>query len=267
VLLRLLDLRRSSETTHRFRWRGDGVSRIEGLSDAVFGFAITLVAVSLEVPRTADALLHNAVGFAPFVVSFLVLFFVWRAQFEFFRRYGLEDEPTQWLTGMLLVFVLFLIYPLKFLLTVFSDAVLAGDVAKDRLRLEQFPAVLALYAGGFVGIFLALALLYRHALSKRHALALTELEQFDTSAMQKRWSLAAVVASAILLWCGALLTMKTHLHARDSVFQVVFKGGAAALLALSFSQGFLRRRLKRDRETLVARAGADDAPPPVALLD
>jgi hypothetical protein len=24
-----------------FRWRGDGVSRIEGLSDAVFGFALT----------------------------------------------------------------------------------------------------------------------------------------------------------------------------------------------------------------------------------
>ncbi len=35
----------------RFRLRGLEVSRIEALSDAVFGFAITLLVVSLEVPR------------------------------------------------------------------------------------------------------------------------------------------------------------------------------------------------------------------------
>ena len=35
----------------RFRWRSHDVSRIEGLSDAVFGFAVTLLVVSLEVPR------------------------------------------------------------------------------------------------------------------------------------------------------------------------------------------------------------------------
>jgi hypothetical protein len=33
-----------------FRWRGRDVTRIEALSDAVFGFAITLLVVSLEVP-------------------------------------------------------------------------------------------------------------------------------------------------------------------------------------------------------------------------
>jgi uncharacterized membrane protein len=268
VLLRLLDFRRTSKKkTHRFRWRGDGVSRIEGLSDTVFGFAITLVAVSLEVPRTADALLHNALGFIPFVVSFLVLFFLWRAQFEFFRRYGLEDEPTQWLTGMLLVFVLFLIYPLKFLLTVFSDAILAGDVARDRLRLAQLPAVLALYASGFLGVFLALALLYRHAFSKRHALALTELEQFDTSGMQKRWSLAAMSAAAVLAWCAALMAAPAHLKARDNTFNLLFYGGGAAVFLLSLSQRVLRRRLRHERDALIARVGADDAPPPVVLLD
>ena len=40
-----------------FRWRSHEITRIEGLSDAVFGFAITLLVVSLEVPKTFNELL------------------------------------------------------------------------------------------------------------------------------------------------------------------------------------------------------------------
>jgi len=35
-----------------FRWRGTHVSRIEGFTDAVFAFAVTLLVVALEVPHT-----------------------------------------------------------------------------------------------------------------------------------------------------------------------------------------------------------------------
>ena len=40
---------------------GREVSRIEGFSDAVFGFALTLLVVSLEVPDNFDALVCAAV--------------------------------------------------------------------------------------------------------------------------------------------------------------------------------------------------------------
>jgi hypothetical protein len=43
---------RSIGDNQKFRWRSHESSRIEGLSDAVFAFAVTLlVVVSLEVPK------------------------------------------------------------------------------------------------------------------------------------------------------------------------------------------------------------------------
>ncbi|HVQ38166.1 MAG TPA: TMEM175 family protein, partial [Pyrinomonadaceae bacterium] len=59
-----------------FRWRGHEISRIEGLSDAVFGFAITLLVVSLEVPKTFTELAETMHGFGAFLISFCLLFAV-----------------------------------------------------------------------------------------------------------------------------------------------------------------------------------------------
>ena len=53
-----------------FRLRGIHMSRIDGFSDVVFGFALTLLVVSLEVPRTYDEFHAVIVGFLPFAVCF-----------------------------------------------------------------------------------------------------------------------------------------------------------------------------------------------------
>src|SRR5215510_11688156 len=96
-----------------FRWRSQEISRIEGLSDAVFGFAITLLVVSLEVPKTFNELAATMRGFGAFAISFALLFLVWFNQYKFFRRYGLQDNVTMLLNAVLLFVVIFYIYPLK----------------------------------------------------------------------------------------------------------------------------------------------------------
>jgi hypothetical protein len=101
-----------------FRWRGGEIARIEGLSDAVFAFAVTLLVVSLEVPKTFNELSSLMRGFVPFAICFAMLMQVWRQQFVFFRRYNLQDTVSLVLNCVLLFVVLFYVYPLKFLFTV-----------------------------------------------------------------------------------------------------------------------------------------------------
>ena len=203
--------KRESEVQKGFRLRGLGeVSRVEALSDGVFAFAITLLVVSLEVPRTFDDLLVTMRGFLAFAITFAMLFHVWLVQYKFFRRYGLNDNFTIWLTALLLFVVLFYVYPLKFVWTFIVNALLGLGTKVETsagqfepvVRAEQVPTMLAVYGAGFAAVFAIFALLYLHAYRRRTTLELTELECFDTrSEFQENalMSLVGLVSISIAL--------------------------------------------------------------------
>lgn len=73
-----------------FRWRSDEITRIESFSDAVFGFAVTLLVVSLEVPSSYHDLIAAMAKFPAFAVCFALLAHIWFAHCRYFRRYALQ---------------------------------------------------------------------------------------------------------------------------------------------------------------------------------
>jgi uncharacterized membrane protein len=167
-----------------FSWRGEDVLRIEGLADAVFGFALTLLVVSLEVPNTFDELLATMRGFFAFAISGWLLYSVWFDHYIFFRRYGLQDNITMHLSAVLLFVVLFYVYPLKFLFTALMDELLGfstqvgsstGDVV-ETIRAGQWPLLVALFGVGFVVVQLVFFLFYWRAYALRDVLKLDTYE-------------------------------------------------------------------------------------------
>jgi uncharacterized membrane protein len=146
------------------------VTRLEGFSDAVFGFAITLLVVSLEVPATYDDLVVAFRGLPVFAITFAMLLLVWHEHHTFFRQFGLQDGVTIWLNGLLLFVVMVYIYPLKFLFAMIAGVTggAGAGVGRDGLpvgmiRHDQVVPLMVMYGVGFASIFAVLALMYLHA--------------------------------------------------------------------------------------------------------
>ncbi|MDQ1707100.1 MAG: hypothetical protein QOJ88_311 [Pyrinomonadaceae bacterium] len=191
-----------------FRWRSHELSRIEGLSDAVFAFAITLLVVSLEVPKTFTELAQTMHGFGAFLVSFLLLFAVWFNQYKFFRRYGLEDTTTVFLNAALLFVVLFYVYPLKFLFSFLIDRFTGGhgevhlpngNVVPMIESYDQMASLMVIFNLGYLAVFGVFVLLFSHAYRNRAVLELNELERFDTRESIQESALNCSIALLSLL--------------------------------------------------------------------
>jgi uncharacterized membrane protein len=178
-----------------FRWRGGEISRLEGLSDAVFAFAVTLLVVSLEVPETFDELLQVLRGFFAFAVCFAILFWVWYDHYRFFRRYGLADGITTILTGVLLFIVLFYVYPMKFLFTTLFDQML-GDALANAIEPRQVPQLMLVYGAGFIAVQLVFILLYLHAYRLADSLELDGYERLTTRSELQGFGLNMLIGLA-----------------------------------------------------------------------
>ena len=153
------------------------MSRLDAFSDVVFGFALTLIVVSLEVPKTYAELHELLLGFAPFAICFLFLMMVWWAHFRFFRRYGLHDFATMVINAALLFLLLFYVYPLKFLFTIFLKQI-SGQVAANVFRSQlEVREMMVVYCIGFAAVYFAIAALYVNAWRLRDALHLNQLER------------------------------------------------------------------------------------------
>jgi len=191
-----------------YRMRGVAMSRIDAFSDVVFGFALTLLVVSLEVPKDFSGLHEIVRGFIPFAICFTMLLTLWYAHYVFFRRYALHDQFTILLNSCLLFVVLFYVYPLKFLFTTLFGQIVRREGTAHFAASSQVTELMVLYGLGFAAVYFLIAALYWNAWRHRESLALNGLERLLTvSSIVDAFGLAAIglIACLAALLAGLFL--------------------------------------------------------------
>lgn len=182
---------KAKESTFRsaFRLRGLDNTRIEALSDGVFALAIAMLIISTSIPNTFDELLLFLADLIPFAVCVTLLMVIWYQHYIFFARYGLKDANTVAIITILLLLVLFYVYPLKFLFQILVKLffyVFSGNQEEIKQIFEQVipfdetPQLMVIYGVGAGMIFLVMAWLYVNSYRRRSVLELNEIERFDT---------------------------------------------------------------------------------------
>lgn len=196
-LLRQALSRNQSVSKSGFRYRGMEVSRLENLTDAVFGFAITLLVIASEVPRSYVELQASMYDFVGFLFCAFLLLGIWNNHKNFFLYYGLKDGLIQTLNFVFLFVLLFYIYPLKYLFSFVgsglfiavlrkfgfeSDAMLIAmeRISESNMSTDQWADLLVRFGIGLVLIYTIFMVMHLNAYKKGKELKLNKLEKHET---------------------------------------------------------------------------------------
>ncbi|MFK7738674.1 MAG: TMEM175 family protein [Planctomycetota bacterium] len=165
-----------------FRWRGRDVSRLEGLTDAVFAIVLALLFLRSVPPGNFDELSAAMKALVPFAAMFAIVAYVWFELWCCARRYALSDGWTLVLNLLLLFLLLFYAYPLKFLFTLIAVGLLGpiGEQTRNSMSVggsnEALGQMFVVYGLGYGAIFGAIGAMHRRAVALADRLELNEAE-------------------------------------------------------------------------------------------
>ena len=166
-----------------FEWRGRNVTRLENLSDIVFALALGMLLLTSAPPATYGELIEFLINIVPVSAAFAILFLMWNAHFTFFRRYGLADAKIVFLNSILLLLVLFVAYPLRFIFdslfgyVIYQFTADATRLMEADMDITNSARGVAIFNAGYAMIIFLTSLMYQHASSKADMLGLSENER------------------------------------------------------------------------------------------
>lgn len=204
-----------------FTARGRESSRLEQLSDCIFALAITMLLVSTSPPQTYAQLISFISDMLSFAICIVSIMWIWHGHYQFFLRFGLRTMRIIVLNTVLMIVVLFYVYPLKFLCSFlvkyiaisfkgliidnayFSELKAIGEI----ISWNDMPSLLLIYNLGFVSIFTIFILMHREILKHKNSLNLTWTEEVITRALIAHYSgIAAVgIASTAIAIVGLII--------------------------------------------------------------
>ncbi|WP_026449788.1 TMEM175 family protein [Aequorivita capsosiphonis] len=183
----------------RINYRGLDPSRMDNLTDAVFGIAITLLIFNLTNPNSFTDLLTFTKTLPAFLLSIFFLVIIWKEHLRFSEVYTLNSTGFIFLNTLFIALVIFYVYPLRFLSLFLTSIFFNVDVGLV-IEESQLPYLMIYY--GFVAFALnfVLFLFYYKAYRIRENLNLSTFEIFYTkSQMNKLIIMFAIPLISIIM--------------------------------------------------------------------
>lgn len=176
----------------RIVYRGTGASRLDNLTDAVFGIAITLLIFNLANPNSFADLLTFTKTLPAFLISISFILLIWNEHLKFSEIYTLNDNRLTLLNTLFIALVIFYVYPLRFLTLFLTNYFFHTDIAVN-IQGDQVPYLMIYYGFVAFALYFVLYLFYHRAYQIKKELSLNDFEVFYTQAQKGRLLIMFVV--------------------------------------------------------------------------
>lgn len=163
----------------RITYRGSSPSRMDNLTDAVFGIAITLLIFNLTNPNSFTDLLAFTKTLPAFLLSIFFLMIIWKEHTRFSEIYTLNSAGFIFMNTLFLALVIFYVYPLRFLSLFLTQIFFQVDVGLV-IEASQMPYLMIYYGFVVFALNFVLFLFYYKAYRIREKLDLSSFEIFYT---------------------------------------------------------------------------------------
>lgn len=169
----------------RINYRGETASRLDNLTDAVFGIAITLLIFNLTNPNSFQDLLTFTKTLPAFLISIAFIILIWNEHLEFSEVYTLNDTRLTALNTIFIALVIFYVYPLRFLTLFLTNFFFSTEIAVD-IQGDQVPFLMIYYGFVAFALYFVLYLFYHRALILKTELSFNVFEEFYTKSQKNR---------------------------------------------------------------------------------
>lgn len=176
----------------RMVYRGESASRLDNLTDAVFGIAITLLIFNLANPNSFTDLLDFTKTLPAFLISISFIILIWNEHLEFSEIYSLQDTRLTVLNTVFISLVIFYVYPLRFLTLFLTNNFFQTDI-QISIRGDQVPYLMVYYGFVAFALYFVLFLFYQRAGQLSSKLELNSFEIFYTYSQKKRLLIMFVI--------------------------------------------------------------------------
>lgn len=220
--------------------RGDKVTRLEAFVDAAFAFAVTLLVISGDnIPDSVQKLVEALKQVPSYAASFALIMRFWWSHADWSRRFGLEDAASDYLSLLLVFFLLIFVYPLKM---VFASlfALLSGGYLPTQFVVTgwaEVPVIFQTFAIGFGCMAAVMCALHQRAITLASTVGLSDDELRYARYCRQNWAL-------VVGFCVLSLILASTIPANAKNGALVGLPGFI-FFGMNLLQWYLKRRYQR----------------------